>query len=131
MNSAAEPLSSLSEYHHCSGLVSSAKTVPRASAAISAAMATGEAMAFAPGRAALSYMMQGSLTRNGNHWELRWDPRSSRQFWVCCLSSGVFGEPQSFEGARQGVLGQCRLQPDDSNCSTIYVQVDLDRVAAS
>ena len=47
------------------------------------------------------------------------------------LSSGVFGEPQSFEGARQGVLGQCRLQPDDSNCSTIYVQVDLDRVAAS
>lgn len=50
------------------GLVSSAKAVPRASAAISAAMATGEAMAFAPGRAALSYMMQGSLD------DLEWEP---------------------------------------------------------
>ena len=131
MNDAAEPLTWNTRIFP--GLVSSAKAAPRASAAISAAMATGEAMALAPGRAALSYMMQGShgipwgSMRKGNHWELRWDPRSSS-----------FGWPhfsQSFEGARQGVLvqghGKCRLQPDDSNCSMIQFQADLDRVAAS
>lgn len=74
------------------------------------------------------------MTRNGNHWELRRDPQVFQTVLgvlTAVSALGSFGEPQSFEGARQGVLGRCRLQPDDWNCSTIYVQVDLDRVAAS